>query len=257
MTRRIKSNSQQIQLLTLEFCNVKDKDKDKAREISNEIISLLTPMVYFNTHKITPNGRHFKEIWTTVQEGIFYALLKYDPSSSALFTTYAIKWSYFYASNIYKLLKCRTSHLAQAQVSFAYSYWRKFHLDGTDEEFLNTVGKSQFPSYKRTKSLSQYFGRTTVSLPERRLGKVYEGFNDVVKKDYCATLRELMDKIPTDREKVILSRALSGETLRDIGKDFKLTPERTRQIRDRAVKRIRDYLQGTGKLEQYRELLED
>jgi RNA polymerase primary sigma factor len=195
--------------------------------------------------KIQNQGNEIKEINSEGNIGLIKAAERFDPTTGLKFISYAVWWV---RQSIMASLNenCRTIRIPSNLVQDAQKQ-KKVEISEEDNFFINNV-EDETPIginlpyciglYKEINEdgdqLIDVIPNKEAESPDAILNSPEE-----IKKKVSAMLSVL-----DDREKIIIERyyGLTGveSNLEDLGEEFGCTKERIRQLRDKAIKKLRN-----------------
>jgi len=205
-----------------------------------------------------------------VQEGnigLIKAVDKFDPDRGPRLISYAVFWIdaliYNYVMSNFKLVKFFTTQ-DERKLFFKYAYIMKrlwsadFYGEDIDQvrAELAEKYKTKIKFFQRFENRSKEREVSMDSVDEfddtlhDRIGTPAEQHDILEGKDLRALARSAVNSVSlTERELDIVRSNFLAEkpkTLAQIGKKYKISRERTRQIKIRALRIIREYLEEQG-----------
>lgn len=198
--------------------------------------------------------------------GLMKAVEKFDPAKGGKLSTYAVLWI---KQQIRRALASQGKtirlpvhvadkiyQLSQAEVRLRHELGR----DATDEELADELGikLNRLARLRRAAlrpaSLDAPLGEDTSNTVAEVVAdeNASTPFEHLLNKTETVLVRELVDKLPEREARILRFRfGLDGgveRTLEDVGRKFKLTRERIRQLQNLALQKLRLMLEEPQKL---------
>lgn len=206
----------------------------------------------------------FDDILQAGNIGLYLAITKYDESFNTEFSTYAIYWIRQFITRLFPS--------SNPQISLSvYSFEKLVKIKTVAKEYYNKYNKHI--TYKRlceicpemrephSKSIWQFFQLSFISLDaEVRLHDEDEGNTNSILITYEEKSFEdkIIEKIMLDnylnslseRDRDIVYRhQVLGYALGEIAKDYNISPERARQLEERALEKLKSQYRWENLLE--------
>ena len=201
--------------------------------------------------------------------GLMQAVTKFDPTKRYRLISYGVWWIRAYIQNFimknWSLIKIGTTQ-SQRKLFYKIRSAKNKYNDGniSREEYYEKLSQDLKISIKEIKEMDQRMSGKEFSLDEQLqegegqtkmefLESGEENQEDISisnqqSQDLKDGLNEALKKL-NDREKYIIEKRLLSdeqETLEEVGKKFKISRERVRQIEKGAISKIRKILQDRG-----------
>jgi len=219
---------------TMKSKNINQKDIDK---IENELLNGNLRFVITVAKQYQNQGLELPDLIAEGNLGLLKAIKNFDWNKDLRFISYAVWWI---RQSIIQSLNdnARTIRLPVNVVQDLQKAKKELELTGKELEDKFVL----LPSIVNLQNTINEEGDTLLDLIPN-LDSLAPDSGFCTKEILKTKLISLLD-ILTEREKVIVSDyfGITGtpRTLEDIGSDFNLTKERVRQIKDKALKRLRN-----------------
>lgn len=251
------NNKAKVNRLAIQYCFLKDKEPDKAKAIAEEIIQLQEPLVFHLTKRLSCLPKFDDEVMMAVREGLFLSLQSFDPNYGIKFTTFGYDWTYQYAKTQYKLLIHQTDKKGRADILYAYYSWKIHHLNEPDEVFVKTFKSSMTPEGV-LKHIKTPIIRFKTDKGEKNIKSTISLERDIFHSEMMDKMRELPSKANlTSQEASIMWRFMNGERFHKIAEDYPFTPQYCQQVKTKAIRKIKTFLENNPtELNTYKELMD-
>lgn len=213
------------------------------------------------------SGESLSDLINAGNEGLIVAAKRYDPSRGFKFISYAVWWirqsimQYLTENNKGIRLPANKIALTNKIKNVSSALEQELQRTPTMEEIVERIMETESKKHTNLEAgdiEAVLAASSPLSSLDMKIGDdseatmldliVTEGLNDVnstlQSQDLQATLKRVFNKKLSQRERdvIILSFGLFGETARtleEIGIRFDLTRERVRQIREKAIRKMR------------------
>ena len=252
----------EIPLLTLEEEKrlVKSLKGRKAKESKRKLIRSNLRLVVAIAKRYANLGVPFLDLIEEGNLGLMRAIDKYDPKKGARLSTYASWWIK------QSIIRCIPSqgktirlpvYLMERMVTIGKAKQALKHKFGRPPKLKEIVQKTKIPikKVKDAEMMSQTFSSLQTAIDIEGAAELIDIIEDIdsLPASYkvsaqmlCQDIIDLLETL-SEREKDIITMrfGLKGEqskTLKEIGKKYKLTRERVRQIESEAIKKMKKFL---------------
>ena len=243
--RKIPVISHQRQEEIFELLNNKKTDKETKTKLYNELVVGNLRFVISVAKMFQNQGMDLLDIISEGNIGLIKAAERFDPTTGLKFISYAVWWV---RQSIMASLNenCRTIRIPSNLVQDAQKQ-KKVEISEEDNFFINNVedetpiGVNLPYCIGLYKEINEDGDQLIDVIPNREAESPDAILNspEEIKKKVSAMLSVL-----DDREKIIIERyyGLTGieSNLEDLGEEFGCTKERIRQLRDKAIKKLRN-----------------
>jgi len=241
-----------------------DEEVDLAHRISNGDRAALDKLVKANLRFVISVSKQYQGYGLTLQDlinegnvGLIKAASRFDPSRGFKFISYAVWWirqSIIHAistqARMVRLPQNKMAELRKIQeagIKLAQDYGR----EPTHEELAQSMGVSA-ASVEKVSMLNSKHVSLDAPMIDGEEGTLKEVLPDeapladeeVIRKSMLEALDDCLSSLrPREREVLMLSYGIGTDMpmkLDDIADKFELTRERIRQIRDRAIRKLRN-----------------
>lgn len=252
------SDIQKYRLLTKEeeqelFKRIREENDDQARQLL--ILSNLR-LVISTAKKLLGNGLPLIDLISEGNIGLIKAINKFDYDKGHRFSTYAVWW-------IKQSIKKAIINTGRDIRIPSYKYEQLTKVNKVITEYTNRHGEAPSIEYiakevelKETKvvlllnefqdviSLNETIGDNIYL--EDVIGEEASVEEEMIKEDQLIEMRELLEKILSDRERNILELRYGLydnkiHTLKEIGEILNITRERVRQIEKKAIIKLKNH----------------
>ena len=252
------SDIQKYRLLTKEeeqelFKRIREEDDEQARQLL--ILSNLR-LVISTAKKLLGNGLPLIDLISEGNIGLIKAINKFDYDKGHRFSTYAVWW-------IKQSIKKAIINTGRDIRIPSYKYEQLTKVNKVITEYTNRHGEAPSIEYiakeielKESKvilllnefqdviSLNETIGDNIYL--EDVIGEDASVEEEMIKEDQLIEMRELLEKILSDREKRILELRYGLydnkiHTLKEIGEILNITRERVRQIEKKAIIKLKNH----------------
>ena len=252
------SDIQKYILLTKEeeqelFKRIREENDDQARQLL--ILSNLR-LVISTAKKLLGNGLPLIDLISEGNIGLIKAINKFDYDKGHRFSTYAVWW-------IKQSIKKAIINTGRDIRIPSYKYEQLTKVNKVITEYTNRHGEAPSIEYiakevelKETKvvlllnefqdviSLNETIGDNIYL--EDVIGEEASVEEEMIKEDQLIEMRELLEKILSDRERNILELRYGLydnkiHTLKEIGEILNITRERVRQIEKKAIIKLKNH----------------
>ena len=211
------------------------KAQDGDSEAQNRIVKCNCKLIikYAKRYKLNPEMLTFKDLFQEGTIGLINAVQTFDPLKRTAFSTWAI------------------IHIKQRINRYITTNQKLIHVPSYITDSMRQIWKKQYKNLKLTakeeRIVSLYDNASVISLDAPICQEECDTFHDMVTTPIQDSLNlvkydleTLIRKVKaTPRDKDIIRQRASGKILSVIGKQFGITRERTRQIEEKIIYKLK------------------
>ena len=247
---------EEIELATI--IKYKDKNSEEYKEAKEKFINSNLRLVISNAKKFSNRGLSFMDLVQEGNIGLLTAVVKFDVDKGNKFSTYATWWI---RQAIQRAIadKGRNIRLPVHILEKVNVYNRNYELlksklgrEPNEEEMIETFDytREEIIKYEKlrldTTSLNQFVDENEETELESFIPSNDERIEDeVIKNNTLGNMSKILDDYLDSKTVYILKKRFGFDgykpmTLEEIGKEFKVSRERIRQIEAKAIRKIRN-----------------